>query len=633
MLVSAACLLAIATSGTGLTWWISDRLRLEERIAVGAIVGAFSVAAVSFVAFELVGMGWGSLGTGIAVPAIAGIAGFAGHRAQARAEVASAWRRLRLPVRARSSLQPLVAVSVASGLVTTRTLALAYQSTTDGLSVGSLAVWGDWSAHLAYAGSFAYGDNRGLDLPTAAGTPFRYHFLADFFASLFTVSGATLQQSLILGSWLLAIAFPVVVWCAVRRLTGSERVSAVTMVLFTLSGGVGWWYFLRDLADDGWDIVGTLPQTYARIPDVHLWVDNTISASLYAQRSTLMGMCAAFAALIVVLASRPHWSRRGFASAGLLIGATGITDVHVLLSGLALAALAWWLDRRREWAWFMASAAVGLPLVWMLRPETNSMRWLLGWMAPAAHQPWPWFWLRNVGVLLPIYAGISLFGGVPQRLRRLTAPLWLWFVVPNLVAFHPSEWNNTKFFLFWQFGGSLVVASWLVDRWTSPPWRTASGKRWARVGLASCSISLVAAGGLDAVRGMQRSAAIPWVADDDLAAATWLRTNSQPDDIIVYGATNTSAVAALGGRRSVTGYVGWTYDLGLTDWAERRTAVTTILSGGAGTADAIARYGVSYVVIGPTERQEDRASDSYWETHGTLVFASGEHRIFRTPAG
>ena len=191
----------------------------------------------------------------------------------------------------------MAVVSAASVAVTTRILSLAYQTTPTGMSAGSLATWADWSAHLAYAGSFAYGDNRGLDLPIATGTGFRYHFLVDFFGAVFTVSGATLPQSMTLSVWVLAAALPVLLWCAVERLAGSRLAAAFTLALFVLSGGIGAFYFARDLRRGGWGIVTSLPQTYARIPDQDLWVDNTISASLYAQRSTLLGWSVGLAVL------------------------------------------------------------------------------------------------------------------------------------------------------------------------------------------------------------------------------------------------------------------------------------------------------------------------------------------------
>jgi hypothetical protein len=631
-MVFSLCVAAvIVVIGFGLTVWMSDRLRFEERVAAGVVVGVMAVSVTTFLVFELIGMGRDTLLVGMVVPGMASIAGMRRRRSDLRHQARSAWSRLRLPWSRPNSLRPLAAMTAASLAVSTRILSLSYQATPNGTSVGSLAVWGDWSAHLAYAGSFAYGDNRGLDLPTATGTGFRYHFLADFFGSLFTVTGATLQQSMALSAWMLAAVFPPLLWCMVMRLTRSRWTAGLTLLLFTLSGGVGLWYFARDVRRDGWGIVSTLPQTYARMPDLHLWVDNTISASLYAQRSTLLGLCAGFVATIVLLASRPSWSRRGFVSAGILLGVLGIAHAHTMLTGLALATFALIADRRRTWLWFIVpTAVIGLPLAWAIRPETNSIRWLLGWMAPGADQAWPWFWFRNVWLLLPLFAGLSLLGGAPHRLRRLTSPLWLWFVVPNLIAFHPSEWNNTKYFLFWQLAGCLLIASWLSRGFSTRSHQRPALPRYALRGAAvACFLSMISAGGLDTVRAMQRSTAIPWVEDDDLAAARWLRTNSRSGDVLVYGASNTSAVAALSGRSAVTGYTGWTYDLGVPDWANRWTATAEILSGSSGAGADVARYSVDYVVMGPLERREFAGSDDYWTVNGTLVFEQGEYRIYR----
>src|SRR5690606_1136286 len=132
---------------------------------------------------------------------------------------------------------------------------------------------------------------------------------------------------------------------------------------FTLSGGVGLWYFAADVEREGWDIASSLPRTYARIPEQHLWVDNLISASLFAQRSTQLGLTAGFAAGIVVLAARPGRVRSGFVGAGLMMGVLGIGHAHMLLSAIALAALALVVDRDRTWWWFLVPAGVvGLPL-------------------------------------------------------------------------------------------------------------------------------------------------------------------------------------------------------------------------------------------------------------------------------
>lgn len=629
VLLSVTVALVIVAIGVGLTTAIADRLPFEERLAIGAAVGVVSVSVAALLAFLLCGMGGAALAFGLGLPGAGALAGLGRRRACLRREAAWAWRRLRLPARSAGSLRPLAAFATAGAVVSTRILALSYQRTSTGISAGSLATWSDWTAHLAYAASFAYGDNRGLDLPTAAGTPFRYHFLVDFFGSLFTVTGATLQQSMALSAWLLAITLPVLLWCAITRLVRSNAVACVAVSLFVLNGGIGLLYFLRDVRKEGWRILGSLPQTYARIPDHHLWVDNTLSASLYAQRSTLLGLTVGAAVLILVLASRPSWSRRGFLGAGLLLGVLGIGHAHTLATGVALGAVAWVADRRARWAWFVLPAlVVGVPLAAAIAPETNATRLMVGWMAPAARQPWLWFWIRNVGLLLPLAGAVALLGLGPARLRRVTAPLWLWFAIPNVVAFHPAEWNNTKFFLFWQFGCCLLIAAWLVPAWRRAR-RSAGAVRWLVPGVAVAAVGLlISVGSLDTLRAMQRSTAIPWADHDEVAAAAWIRLNTPTDAVLVYGATNHSAMAALGGRSVVTGYTGWTWDLGLPDWAQRWSDSRAVLSGSSDAASAIARYGVDYVQIGPAERRGMAASDAYWEANGALVFRAGEYRIY-----
>ncbi len=632
MLASGAIAGLIVVIGVGLTLWFAPKLRGEERLALGTVVGVAAVSAVSFGGFELFGMGWGALGIGLGLPGVAGALGWSRHARRFGVEARWAWRRLRRPAGRSGSLRPLLVVWAAALAVTTRIFSLAYQTTETGVRAGSLAIWGDWSAHLAYAGSFAYGDNRGLELPIAAGTRFRYHFLVDFFGAIFTVAGATLTQSMVLSAWLLAAPLPVLLWCGVERLTRSRMTAALTLLLFVLSGGIGAIYFFRDVHNEGWKIITSLPQTYARMPDQHLWVDNTISASFYAQRSTLLGWSVGLGVLVVVLASRPGWRRKGFAASGLMLGLLGLGHAHMLLTGLALGCLAWLFDRRRTWLWFMVPlAVVGLPLAWAISPTRNSTRWLVGWMAPDAGQPWAWFWFRNVGLLLPLFTGLAVVGGSLARLRRLTMPLWLWFLVPNVIAFHPAEWNNTKFFMFWQFGGSLVIASWLstvVRRPMAVPHRS-FGTMARYVGAAACVVAMVSAGALDTIRAMQRSTSIPWVTDAEVGAAAWLRRHASTDAVVVYGMANYSAVMSLSGRAVVSGYTGWTYDLGLEDWVERWNDSQEILRGGPGTQAAIARYGVDYVAIGPFERGEFQASDEYWTLHGETVFAQGDYRLYR----
>ena len=75
---------------------------------------------------------------------------------------------------------------VSSTLLTTRIMQIAYDGTdSGGVAVSHLSVYGDWSAHLTYAASFAYSNNFPPELPTAAGESFSYHFGVDWFSAMF----------------------------------------------------------------------------------------------------------------------------------------------------------------------------------------------------------------------------------------------------------------------------------------------------------------------------------------------------------------------------------------------------------------------------------------------------------------
>jgi hypothetical protein len=627
-----AVLLVLATAGVGLglTAWVGLPLRFEERVAISVVVGHLAVVAAAFVGFEAFGFGTASLAVAIGLPLVPASVGLFRQGPAIALEARDAWRRLRLPIRRTASLRPLLLLTLACGAVTTRVLSLAYQTTDRGISVGNLAVWGDWSAHAAYSGSFVHGGNRGLDLPLATGHPLRYHFLPNFAGSTYSMVGLDVPRGLVWSVWPIAVVLPVLLYAFVRHLARDRGTALLATVLFLLTGGIGAWYFLRAVGDEGWGLLTRLPETYARMPAQELWMDNTISASLYAQRSTLYGLATGLAAAILLLVARPGWQRRGFLVAGVLLGTTGISHVHTLATGLALGGLCLLFDRRRTWLWFLVPAAVvGLPLAAAISPPTNAMRWLPGWLAAEADQSWILFWLRNLGLFLPLFLGIALLGGVLPRLRRLSAPLWLWFAAANLVAFHPSPTNNTKYFLFWQLAGCIVIAD-LLRRLVSGPARgwPAPARAGARGLAAVVVVALTSAGALDAVRSIQRSSAIPWVDHDEVAAAVWLRDQAEPDDVLVYGASNTSAVAALSGVGTVSAYPGWTYDLGLPDAFERYDASRRMLQGARGAEDDLARYSVDYVAIGPRERSEHGASDRWWDDHGRLLFQQGEYRIY-----
>lgn len=633
LLLLAACPVA----GFGLTYLAGDALALslEERLFYGAVIGAMVVAGLGFLVALVVGL---SGFTALAAVLLALLASGAGWW-RARSRLSGEMARFRAGWRAR---WPLVAVLAVAW---TYTLALAphlYIYRPDGLYAGTLGVWGDWAAHLAYAGSFAYGANFPPQFPIDPGHRLGYPFMVDFFAALLVAAGSALPQALQLSTTYLALAFPAVMYLAGLRLLGERFGAALAVFVFALQGGLGFVYFFNDLAGMGPGVAVHLPREYTHIQSLNYQWLNPILANLLPQRSTLFGFPVVLLVLGALFTARalpgPAWTP--FLAAGVLTGL--LPAYHVHSWGTLIALPAFWaaLNRRREWiAYFLPALALGLPAVaWLLppaRPPCASaclfgFPLLPGWLAGAdgAHDPIWWFWLKNLGVFIPLLLVAQFWPRLlPGGLALHFAPVWLWFLVPNIVQLHVWDWDNNKFLIFWSLLGAYPVGA-LVARLFS------SGPTWI-VPAVALSVLLGLSGTLDLARTLDtRESSLLFTDGKGLRLAAWARTQTPPQAIFLTSTDHNEPVPALGGRRVVMGYTGWVWSYGLTDWSAKEADVHTMLKGSPESPELLRRYGVSYVVVGPQERAPPYlADDAYWSLHGQVVYSDGEYTVYKIASG
>ncbi|MCB0997386.1 MAG: hypothetical protein KDB21_19975, partial [Acidimicrobiales bacterium] len=184
--------------------------------------------------------------------------------------------------------------------------------------------------------------------------------------------------------------------------------------------------------------------------------------------------------------------------------------------------------------------------------------------------------------------------------------------------------NNAKYIVYFLLFGSLFVAALLAQLVRTGP----LGGLAAGVVL----ITLVASGGLDlwqAADGTAGAYPTTIAGPGDVAAARWVRDNTEPDAVFATNWAVQNPIRDLSGRSVVAGRTGAIYDLGLEDWG-RRIEDTRILLGGGADADALlARYGVDYVAIGPIDVGDPYFADpAAWDARGTLVYAVGGWRIY-----
>jgi hypothetical protein len=542
--------------------------------------------------------------------------------------------RVRLPWRDGNSLRPLLALLAVAWPLTVRIFSLAWITTPDGgLAAGHLSSWADGAAHLAYAGAFAGGGPFPPGSPTAAGEPLRYHLLADLFGAQVSLLGVSLPSALALTSGFLALSFPAVAYLAGVRLTGSRHAALLGVLVFCAGGGLGFVHLYDDIRASGFDVLWHLPHQYARDPSAGLWMDNSSLAYLHAQRNGLFGLPLGLAALTLVWMGQrqpehgqadPERAGAGFVAAGVLVGALPLANGFAFVIVLAVVGTWVLLDRHQPWwRFFVPALVLGLPVAWWLQPPESSVRWLPGWMADGGVDGWLWFWFRNAGpFLVLLVVACAWRGTVRTGFVRAFLPVWLLWIVPNLVAFHPWEWNNTKYFAFWQLLGAFLVGAALV--------RIA---RWGPLGVATAALALVAltlSGGLDlAAATDEQASAIPWTSADGLRVAYWVRDELPRAAVLAVAPTNTEPVTSLSEHAVLSGYPGWTFDIGVPDWSLRADDEVAVLRGGPAGLDVARRRGVDYVVIGPLERAPEVGADAaWWAGNATEVFRSGDWAVY-----
>lgn len=628
--VAAVLLLATWLAGIGLTFAVSRELTLEERLSWGAPLGAVVVALVLL----FLGLAAGRLTVplvllGLAAPLAAG-AGCAWHsRGRLVDELVTAGGRWR-----RGEPWPLWLLLVACWPYTLILLGRSYRVTKSGIVSGTVAAFADWSAHLTYISSFAFAHNFPPRFPIYAGHAMTYPFLVDLWAAGAVVLGSPATTAVTVTSGMLTLALPPAIYLGWLRLAGRAGAALLAVGVFLLSGGLGFVLFLQQLGREGLGVLGALPQLYTQDQTLNLQWLNPVLAWIVPQRDVLLGFALVPAGLAVLWIARrsPGW--QAHVAVGLLTGLLPLANLNAY--GTLVCLGIWWalVERRRAWWGFLVPALVlGVPQVaWLVSGGAASLRLQVGWMSSAdgAHQSDVLFWFLNTGLLIPLMVLAFAWRGTLERgLWWRLVPIWLWFLVPNLIVFQPWDWDNTKFFAYWLLIGALPVGLVLARLWNRVREAGRPARYLVRAVTVLVAISLGLSAALDLTRALQpANNTASFIDRGGVAAAAWTRTHTAPRAVFLVAPDNNHPIPVLAGRTLVAGYDGWTWSYGLPGWETRQQQVQTMLAGGPGTPALLRRYHVQYVVIGPQEIAF-RANPGYWAAHGRLVYERDGYRIYR----
>ncbi len=513
--------------------------------------------------------------------------------------------------------------------------ALSYRP--DGLWAGHVNVWGDYTIHLGNVSSFAYGDNFPPQHPRFAGYPFAYHWLVDLTAAALVPLGLDPAGALELHSYLLTIVAAIALYAFARRLTGSELAGTLALVLFLLGGNLAWLVpvdralrlGIGTAIDQGiWD--------YQWKTNLDFWWVNMFWGFWMSQRAFLYGMPMAFAILrTLTVATESPSAGRLWILAGIVGGLLPFAHLATLLALAIAVPVLFLLQPRPGWILFgIVWVAVALPqlLYQQGSGEPGALsyaRVLVGWMAgtDGGLGAWLVFWLRNVGLFLPlVIVGFVWRATLARRTWRFLLAFMPLFVIGNLVVLQPWDWDNQKWLVYWFLASAIVVAAVLARVWREQ--RSIVIRAAVLVAIATMTLS----GVFETVNQALGHSTYRMLDAEQVQLAAEIRASTPPRAVFLTGMFHHDAVSVLSGRTLYVGSSDWLGTEGVP-FQGRAAEALRILTWQDDAPELIARAGIDDVVIGPYERDQLGANEDAFRARYPVVIDTGDYQVFAVGPG
>jgi hypothetical protein len=244
-----------------------------------------------------------------------------------------------------------------------------------------------------------------------------------------------------------------------------------------------------------------------------------------------------------------------------------------------------------------------------------------GWMANRENAVW--FWLTNLGLFLPLLL-IALFdrNATTRIARRFLWAFMPIFVVANVVALDPTgPWNNIKVLFYWFLAVCVLVAALLVRAWQDH--RTPV----VRALLAGCVLTMLLSGLLMHLHVARGKNAYMVFSRGEIDLAQQVRERTAPDAVFVSGLQYNPVLTALAGRSTLIFFTPYLQSWGI-DTAQRERDVRSIYALAPNAIDLLRKYNVSYVLIGPSERNTLKANVEGLRNLFPVIAATEGHEVF-----
>ncbi len=516
----------------------------------------------------------------------------------------------------------------------------------DGALYVGQSTYGDLSMHLGFISSIA---EQGVFPPMYSicpDTPVGYPFLSSSLSSTFYLLGCSLRMSVLMPSLYAFLLVFSGAYFFFEAWLGKKNAAVLASYLFFVGGGFGFAYFfdlLKVSPENLTRLFTAFYETPTNFPTLGLrWV-NPIADMLIPQRAILFGWAILFPCLYLLYQTAFCGEQKLFIPLGILGGCLPLIHTHSffalgVISAFYLLRSLFKNEGRKQWLgylwYFLAALVIAAPQLIQFTFRQSSGFLAFHWNWDNRSDNFFWFYIKNMGLIFLLMPVAFFVNGRKDR-AVYGGALLLW-AIAELIQFQPNLYDNNKLLFVWFFFSCGLVAKFLVGaRSGLLNWKR---ERTARFGIRILScilcLSLFLSGVLTLVREYLSNYEL--ISADEVAAAEYIKDNTEPESVFLTYNNHNNAVAALTGRNIVCGSGTFLYFHGV-DYEQREQALPLLFEEPDVYFDTLGSlYEIDYVLIGSHERYNYNCDIEYFDTHFELVYdARGVmiYKVSRDPSG
>src|SRR3990167_6374074 len=417
-----------------------------------------------------------------------------------------------------------------------------------GAVAGNRLVWTDWPIHLAIISSFVHGDNFPPQNPLYDNQIISYPFFADFLSAILQVLGASLKTSLVMPAIVLGLSSVFLLYYLGTLLTEKKTTAIVGVFVGLFWGGLGFWYFLQDLAASSnfWQTLTYPPHEYTFYQEKSLWFFSFLYSELLPQRSFLLALPMFLISLIFLIVGITKQKKMSLLAAGYLVGIMPFFHMHsyvsFLMFSLVFIPLSLFSILRTECLTktkqqflnliiYFALPIIGLGLLQLpfLTSVNLSQTFGFNWGWLKGNEDFFLFWFKKTGFFWPLWLFAILKMRISPLTRNIAIASLILFILPNIFRFAPWPYDNLKIMTYWYFIGAFLVAGSLVSIYQK--------KYFGKIVAILLFLSLIVSGVTEVTRvfNIQKTRLNLW-SKDDINLANAIIEKTPPRSVILAAA-------------------------------------------------------------------------------------------------